>query len=78
MWEKTCEEPWPFTPNHQPKHTILLQERHATFVTCPCFDIAHETFAEAELLLRLTQDNANFDPAMMSFLSKQGLRAVDF
>ena len=30
--------------------------------------------AKAELLLLLTQDDANFDPAMMSFLSQQGVR----
>eukprot|EP00434_Breviolum_minutum_P038955 symbB.v1.2.034568.t1/scaffold4482.1/size40703/2 len=34
--------------------------------------------AKAELLLLLTQDDANFDPAMMSFLSQQGLHAIDF
>ena len=67
---------FPPTPNHPPKPTIILQLRHAIFVTCPCFDNAHETFAEAELLLLLTQDDANVDPAMMSFLSQQGLHVV--
>ena len=35
---------------------------------------AAATLAKAELLLLVTQDDANFEPAMMSFLSKQGVR----